>query len=327
VFTADVTGSAPPAAVAALTAAADGLVDQHDTDYDFLGNDLRPVVTDLGVASGAPLIYYLRNANNPTDSGAPGAFTEIRVFGAPGVAGGVPTVVGTDAAFVDQSVNEPMWDSGDEPIDELTNGIPGTSRFLRVQTVPLNRDVVGAPNHGGTRTHVFWQEARGAGNSLWALRSRAFEKAAFSEASPAGFGGAHVPPAPTSPPVTLDGTGTNPAWVFPTFKDDNQDVGILGNMFVVQGGTVGVFFHSDDHFWYQEHDGTGWYTDAGVGDAQQVDNQFGSDLFPGQDQMGYAFPAFSNASCDNRLGTIVCFVRNLPGDDRFVRRLFARVIE
>jgi hypothetical protein len=115
--------------------------------------------------------------------------------------------------------------------------------------------------------------------------------------------------------------------VYPTFKDDNQDIGVIGDMFVVQGNAVGVFFQSDTHFWYQEHDGTGWFTDAGLGDAQQVDNQFGADAFPGHDQMAYAFPAFSNASCDNRIGTIACFVRNLQGDDPHVRRLFVRVIE
>jgi hypothetical protein len=326
IFAADVTGSAPPTAVAAVPVG-EGLVDQHDDDFGILQDDLYPVLTDLGTASGAPVLYYLRNANNPLDAGQPGAFREIRVFGAPGVTGAAPTLIGTDGVLADNTVNDLMWDTSEDPIDELTNAVVGNSKFLRVQTVPLNRDVVGAPNHAGTRTHVFWQEARGAGNSLWALRSRSFEKAAFSEASPAGFGGAHVPPAPTSPPVTLDGTGTNPPWLFPSFHADTGDVGVLGNILVVQGGIVGVFFHSDDHFWYQEHDGSSWYTAAGLGDAQQIDNQFGSDLFPGQDQMGYAFPAFSNASCDNRVGTIVCFVRSLPGDDRFVRRLFARVIE
>jgi hypothetical protein len=129
VFTADATGSAPPVAVAALTGATDGLVDEHDTDYALLGSDMRPVVADLGVASGAPLVYYLRNDNNPTDASAPGAFTEIRVFGKPGIPTGIATVIGTDAPPVDNTINDPMWDSGEDPIDELTNGIPGTSRF------------------------------------------------------------------------------------------------------------------------------------------------------------------------------------------------------
>jgi hypothetical protein len=327
VFTADVTGSAPPTAVAALLGSGDGLLDTHDTSYDFLGDDLRPVVTDLGVASGAPLVYYLRNDNNPTDASAPGAFTEIRVFGQPGVTGGVATLIGTNGVLVDNTLNDPMWDTGEDPIDELTNATAGQSRFLRVQTTPLNPNVGSSPNHGGTLTHVFFQEARGGGNSLWSLKTRAFQKTAFSEAAPTGFGAAHAPPAPTSPPVALDGTGTNPPWVFPTFHEHEEDVGVINNMLVVQGNTVGVFFHSDTHFWYQEFDGSSWYLDAGLGDAQQIDNQFGADAFPGQDQMGYAFPGFSNSSCDNRAGTIALFVRNMPGDDPHVRRLFARVIE
>jgi hypothetical protein len=327
IFTADATGSAPPTAVAALTGVSDGIVDQHDTDYPFLGNDMRPVVTDLGVPSGAPLIYYLRNDNNPLFSTDPGAFVEIRVFGKPGVTGGVATLIGTDGALVDNTINDPMWDSGDDPIDELTNGVPGESRFLRVQTAPLNRNVAASPNHGGTLTHVFFQEARGGGNSLWSLKTRAFQKTAFSEAVPTGFGAAHTPPAPTAAPIALDGWNTTPPWVFPTFHDDNQDVGAVGNMFVVQGSTVGVFFQSDTHFWYQEFDGASWYVDAGLGDAQQIDNQFAADAFPGHDQMAHAFPGFSNGSCDNRAGAIALFVRNLPGDDPHVRRLFARVIE
>jgi hypothetical protein len=328
VFTADVTGAAPPTAVAALPGATDGFIDEHDTDYDLLGDDMRPVVTDLGVSSGAPLVYYLRNDNNPTDASAIGAFTEIRVFGRPGVPGGLPTLIGTNGTLVDNTINDPMWDSGEQPIDELSDEAPfGASNFLRVQTTPLNANVGSSPNHGGTFTHVFFEEARGGGNSLWSLKTRVFQKTAFSEAIPDGFGSAHAPPAPTAAPIALDGTGTNPPWVFPTFKDETTDVGVLGSMFVVQGNTVGVFFHSDTHFWYQEFDGSSWYLDAGLGDAQQIDNRFGADAFPGQDQMGYAFPGFSNSSCDDRAGTIACFVRNLPGDDPHVRRLFVRVID
>jgi hypothetical protein len=332
VFTADATGSAPPTAVPAV-GAGEGLVDEHDTNYDFLGDDMRPVLTDLGTSSGAPVIYYLRNDNNPTDESAMGAFTEIRVFGAPGVTGGIPTLIGTDGALADNTINDPMFDS-ENPIDELTNANSGWSNFLRVQTAPLNANVGSSPNHSGTLAHVFFQEARGGGNSLWALKSRALVKSAFSASAPAGFGAAHSPAAPTSPPVTLDGHGTNPAWVFPTFYADTGQGGqngVLGNMFVVQGSTVGVFFQSDGdqgmHFFYQEFDGSSWYTENGDGDAQQIDNQFGGNAFFGHDQMGFAFPSFSNGTCDNRVGTIAIFLRNMPGDDPHVRRMFARVID
>jgi hypothetical protein len=91
-----------------------------------------------------------------------------------------------------------------------------------------------------------------------------------------------------------------------------------------------VFFQSDDdqgaHFYYQEFNGSSWYTQNGVGDPQLIDNKYGSNAFFGHDQMGFAFPGFSNSDCDNRDGTIAVFVRNLPGDDPHVRRLFVRIV-
>lgn len=281
------------------------------------------LVTDLGTADGSPLVYYVNNANNALDPNAPGAFDELRVFGHAGIPGATPAdsqLVSTDGPAADNSLNTEITDPNqfdDNGVDDYTE--PG-GHFLRGRTTPTS---TAAGPHGGTRFHLFWVEARHGENSRPALRTRYFTKSAFSPASAAAtFTTAHAPSLATAP-RSLGGLNNDEEFLPPTVHPNGRrgnDVGPFYPFCTSVGNTVGVYFTTTGHFWYQEFNGTAWLDTPEI-----IDNESGANLFMGRDQRACVFPPMLLNTCDNLNGTILIYSKPPPGDDPGHRRLEMRV--
>jgi hypothetical protein len=319
------TPTTAPTFVFAVTGSSEGKVGNSHTSYVPYDSTtgLCAVVTDLGTADGSPLLYFLQNANNPTDNAAAGAFDEVRVHGNAGIPGTAPSdarVVSTDGSGQDRAMNDAFLE--DTRIDDLEDD---AGRFLRVQTAPLS---TAAGNHSGTVVHLFMREPRGGATALKAdLVTRRFVKASFSAASAtATFATAHVP-ALSSMPTSLMGLANHDAFIEPNAFVDGDEIGPKTTFTTVSGSNVGVYFRSDWHWHYQEFDGTAWLFKDGVAAPEPIDNATSNSLFFGRDQQSYPFARRLNGQCDNGAGVLCFFSTWLDGDDIGLRRWFVRVHE
>jgi hypothetical protein len=295
-----------------------GLVARGNTGYNAFDSDngLQPVVTDLGTAAGDPLIYFCNNQNNPTDPAAPGAFNEFRVFGLACIPGSAPAdaqLVSTDGPNADSTMNDIMTDDENEIDDYVEDG----GQFLHVKTTPTS---TAAGAHGGTRVHLFFMEARHGENSKPAFRTRYFTKSAFNAASAAAsFTTAHTPSL-AADPTALSGPANDEEFIPPTVHPDDDEKGPFTAFCTAAGSTVGIYFTTTAHFWYQEFNGTSW-----LGAPEIIDNESPASIFYGRDQRAYAFPPMRSGTCDNLNGTLVFYAKNPPGEDPGHRRQWVRV--
>jgi hypothetical protein len=307
-ITLSTTAAAPTAAPSVLSG---GLITQTNDNWSF-DSTVHTVVTDLGNAAGDPLVYYVNNENNPTDPAAPGAFEELRVFGLACTPTATPAdadLVSTNGPAADQTANESI--NEDDAIDDYyeTGG-----HFLHVKTTPSSRT---AGAHGGTRVHLFWRELRYGENSRAAFRTRYFDKPGFNGG--ATFSAAHVPSLTTAP-VGLGGPAHDEEFIPPTVHPDDDEKGPFTTFCTATGNTVGIYFTTTAHFWYQEFNGTSW-----LGGPEIIDNESPASIFYGRDQRAYAFPPMRMDTCDNLNGTLVFYAKNPPGEDPGHRRQWVRV--
>ena len=322
-------GDADQPAASLAFGAGTGLLAQTDADYmpiDSSDRGLNPTVTDLGNATGDALVYFVANANNPTDDTAPGAFDEARIFGTAAVAGVTPAsaqIVSTNGTLVDNAYSDFRF--GDESTSSLDydDFTYAGGRLIRVATTP--RSTVPG-NHGGTTVHVFFVEQRAGPSSLTKLSTRYFDKTAFAAAGL--LGPAHIPALGT-PPFHLDGPQNDDARIPPTGVNnrrtsDGDHIGPYTAFATVGGTTVGIYFQSGRHFWYQEFTGTWRTTTGGESQPALIDDAFPAGLFFGRDQNAYAFPLCRLGQCDDLNGALVFYAKVLPGEDIGFRRWFAR---
>lgn len=270
------------------------------------------VVTDLGNAAGDPLVYFVSNANNPIDPAAIGAFQERRVFGLACTPAAVPAdaaLVSTDGPNAEQTLNSNLDD--DSAVDDYEE--PG-SHFLQVKTTPSSRT---AAAHGGTRVHLFWRELRFGENSRAALKTRYFNKTGFNGGS--SFSAAHVPSL-AGAPTSLGGMNNDEEFIPPTVHPDGDEKGPFTAFCTAAGNTVGIYFTTSSHFWYQEFNGSSWLTAPEI-----IDNESPASIFYGRDQRAYAFPPMLLNTCDNLNGTILFYAKDPPGEDPGHRRQWVRV--
>ena len=310
----------------------EGLVGQTDTRYDAWDSDsgMAPVLTDLGTPDGAPLAYFVANANNPTDQTATGSFDEVRVFGnacLPTVSPATARVVSTDGSGQDNTISERLIE-GDDEEDATDDFEQDGGMYLRVRSTPSS---MAAGNHAGTRVHLFMRESHGGITSIFMnLVTRAFNKGAFNSASAAAtFVTAHAPSL-TGPPTGLIGPNNDSAFLRPVNYADGDEVGTKTAFSVAAGERVAIYFVgglvSAGHFYFQEFDGTSWMTrDGGVPDPQLVDNVAGTALFFGRDQQAYAFASGSNTSFDDLSGVMAFW--SSPLADVGHRRWFVRIAD
>ena len=326
-----------PTATFPFTVATDGILENGDLDYtplDRTGNGFLPIVTDLGTAAGDALVYFLSNENNPGDDTAGGAFDEVRLFGiaaVPGVTPGDRRLVSRDGPATDFSYS-PLdatqgfnsaggrWSSANNHDFGQVGG-----EFLRVVTTP--RSLVPG-NHGGTNVHVFFAQSGREEGSLPELNTRNFTKASFNPANLATFGTAHIPALGTDP-FNLDGIANTDARMPHRSFDDNGNgqhefAGPFTTFATVNGTTVGIYFTSGRHFWYQEFNGSEWFDANGDGDPALIDETSPNGLFGGVDQHAYAFARRLIGSCDDLNGALVFYAKVPPGEDIGFRRYFAR---
>ncbi len=289
--------------------------------YEF-DSTVPVLVTDLGTADGSPLIYFVNNDNNPLDPNAVGAFDELRVFGHPGIPGATPAdneLVSTDGPGAENSLNTVITNPNffdDNGVDDF---VEQGGHFLRGRTTPTS---TAAGPHGGTRFHLFWVEARHGRESQPALRTRYFMKSAFNPASTATFVTAHTPSLATAP-RGMGGLNNDEEFLAPTVHPSGRRSNDLGPFYpfcTSAGNTVGVYFTTSGHFWYQEFDGTSWLSAPEI-----IDNESGANLFMGRDQRACVFPPMLLNTCDNLNGTLLIYAKPPPGDDPAHRRQFLRV--
>jgi len=301
-----------PTAAFALTSG--GVVAIGDTGYVFDDdNGMSPTVLDLGTAAGDPLIYFLNNANNAQDDSATGAFDELRVFGYAAADGTTTQLISTDGTNDDATISEDMIDGRDGELDELYEK---GGMFLRAKTTPSSRS---GGNHGGSAVHLFWVETRFGPQSHPALKTRYFNKGAFSTtAVTTSFSSAHMPPL-TAAPLGLDGVDDPEVHIPPTVHPDDEEVGPFVAFCTATGSTVGIYYQTDTHFWYQEFSGSSWLNAPEI-----IDNAVPGNLFGGRDQRGYAFPPRLNGTCDDFNGVLTFHSKVLSGDDQGRRRWFMR---
>ena len=337
---------AAPPTIAAPFGAATGLVAEHDNDYEPLTDSdggLLPTLVDLGTPAGDALIYFVKNANNPTDDTAPGAFDEIRpyaVAAVPGFAVGDAAILGTDsgAGVAENAYNGFYNNSFDNSGNDFTERrdvdaddfMNPTGQMFRVVTTPKS---LAAGNHGGTLTHVFFTEPRTGARSLPKLSTRVFTKASFNPANVAATFGPAFGPALGSDPFNLDGarnTHANMPFVTYAPNEDNQAdrgsrIGCNTAFTTTSGNTVGCYFQSGRHFWYQEFNGAEWFDDGGIGDPALIDQALPNGLFFGIDQNSYAFAPQRAGQCDDLNGVLAFYSKVPAGDDPGSRRYFVRV--
>jgi hypothetical protein len=309
-ITLSTSATTPPTAAPSVATA--GLITQSSENWSF-DSTMATVVTDLGNAAGDPLVYFLNNENNPIDPAAPGAFEELRVFGLACTPTATPAdadLVSTDGPGADQTANDSI-NQDDDAIDDWyeTGG-----HFLQVKTTPSSRT---AGAHGGTRVHLFWRELRHGENSRAALRTRFFDKPGFNGG--ATFSAAHSPSLATDP-TSLGGPANDEEFIPPTVHPDDDEKGPFTAFCTAAGSTVGIYFTTTAHFWYQEFNGTSW-----LGAPEIIDNESPASIFYGRDQRAYAFPPMRSGTCDNLNGTLVFYAKNPPGEDPGHRRQWVRV--
>jgi hypothetical protein len=310
----------PPTADASVLSG--GLVTVTHDGWDF-DTTVPIALADLGTAAGDPLIYFVNNANNALDPAAVGAFDELRVFGLAGIPGATPAdaqLVSTDGPGADNSLNEEITDPSQFDDNGVDDFYEAGGQFLRLRTTPTS--TVAGP-HGGTRTHLFWVEARHGANSKPALRTRSFLKSGFNPANAAAtFTTAHAPSLATAP-QGMGGINEDEEFLPPTVHPNprnDDDIGPFSAFATSTGNTVGIYFTTTGHFWYQEYDGTSW-----LGAPEIIDNETGANLFMGRDQRAYVFPPMRIGTCDNLNGTLAIYAKPPPGDDPGHRRQFLRV--
>lgn len=307
---------------------AEGWVDATTDDYQFTDSQIAETsddydnanysgwfwatVTDLGTSDGAPMVYYLRNANNPYAGDVVGAYSELRFYGRPGTAGASPYLISSDASGEDNLVNDIVAEQ-----DDVQYGVFG--KYLRVRTTPQNLDVVASPSHGGSMTHLFFLEARGSASSYPALRTRRFDKSAFDGSN---VNAAFVPSL-NEVPATLDDGYNNGTFIPASFKMQDSDaaIGPVTSFTTAVGNRIAVYFRSEMHFVYQEFDGSSWNADPII-----IDNNAGR-VFPGRDQQGYAFGPQLADDANDFNGALVFFAKTLSGNDFGARRWFLRIHE
>jgi hypothetical protein len=273
---------------------------------------VQNVVTDLGNAAGDPLVYFVSNANNPLDNSVVGSFQERRVFGLAATAAATPLdaeLVSTDGPNADQTLNSAI-DTQNAIDDYDSDG----SHYLRVKTTPSSRS---ASAHGGVRVHLFWRELRAGTNSKAAFVTRFFNKTGFNGGS--SFTASHVPSLAAAP-RSLGGLANGEEFLPPTVHPDGQEKGPFTPFCTAAGNTVGIYFTTTAHFWYQEFDGSSWFDLPEI-----IDNDSPASIFYGRDQRAYAFPPMLLNTCDNLNGTILFYAKDPPGEDPGHRRQWVRV--
>ncbi len=310
----------PPTGAPSLGAG--GLVTQTSDSWDF-NTTVPVVVTDLGTAAGEPLIYFVNNANNATTPATVGAFSELRVFGYPGLLASTPAdaqLVSTDGPAANNSLNRAVTNNNvfdDNGVDDFYEE---GGNFLRVKTTPTS---TASGAFGGTRVHLFWVEGRNGENSRPALKTRSFLKSAFNLASPAAtFTTAHTPSLAVAP-FGMGGLTNDEEFMPPTVHPNsrrNNDVGPFYGFATSAANTVGIYFTTTGHFWYQEFNGSTWLTTPEI-----IDNESGANLFMGRDQRACVFPPSRLGTMDNLSGTLLIYAKPPPGDDPAHRRQFLRV--
>ncbi len=315
--------SAAPAAppTGAPSVSSGGLITRTNEGWDF-DTTVSNVVVDLGTAAGDPLVYFVNNANNALDPAAPGAFSELRVFGLACIPAATPAdaqLVSTDGPGAENALNDWITNpsTNDNGVDDFTEQ---GGQFLRVKTTPTSTS---AGAHGGIRVHLFWVEARAGENSKAALRTRYFQKSVFNPANAAAtFMTAHTPSLATAP-QGMGGLNNDEEFLPPTVHPSGRrddDIGPFSSFATATGNTVGIYFTTFGHFWYQEFNGSSW-----LGAPEIIDNETGANLFMGRDQRAYVFPPMRLGTCDDLSGTLVFYAKPPPGDDPGHRRQFLRV--
>ncbi len=305
--------TAPPTAIPSVPSG--GLVTESTSSHAAFDtrNGLHPVVTDLGTPAGDPLIYFLNNQQNPLSTAAPGYFREFRVFGLACIPGSTPAdaqLVSTDGPNADNAMN-------DEITRRIDDYFEDGGQFLHVKTTPTSR---GGGAFGGTRVHLFFMESRHGENSLPALRTRLFLKSAFSSATAAAtFASAHAP-ALGLDPRDLGMASGDEHYLPPTVHTDGDERGPFTAFCTASGNTVGIYFTTTAHFWYQEFNGNAW-----MGAPEIIDNESPASIFYGRDNRAYAFPPMLANTCDNLNGALLFYSKMPPGEDPGHRRWWVRV--
>ena len=206
----------------------------------------------------------------------------------------------------------------DDEVDEWEN----VSGLLRVQTTPLNRDIVNNPGWSGTRRHLFFLETQDTIDSFPVLRTRWFDKTNVEDdINQAEFEAAHTP-ALGSDPQDLD-TGNISFLPIRDKTFDDDTIGAVSEFITTAGDTVGIYFQNRERFLYQEFNGSTWIMNQGLPTPQIIDNASAAGLFPGRDQAAFIFPPQRLNTCDN-LNRVLAFFSKTDDGDFGERRFYLR---
>ena len=296
----------------------DSQIADGSEDYNSDGppGGMFALAVDSGVPSGAPLVFYLRNANNPYNNGNADGYDELRYYARAGISGFTSEMLSSDEGRETSVLNDIVA----EILNEISEG--HDTALVRARTTPSNLDVDGSPNFSGDAVHLVFLESRYDATTYPALRTRMLQKASLSSTAASSFITAFVPNLGERPTTLDDGVTTEP-WIPHVRKDhqigSNPDVGPIPSFMTARDNQVGLYFHSRHHYMYQEFDGTAWNSSPII-----IDNNAG-ELFPGREQQGYAFgPSLRNDTNDFN-SALVFFAKSLSGDDYGRRRYFLRI--